>query len=132
MNNIELVDLLAALADAFGVPGVVAGVWHAGHTSFACRAATCACRLHRDRRKGSSTCIGHAGTRVRAQGRHCHRLVLPRHATNRQAGRRMALGGGPRRLRERREIPVSGQRSRWMARSISWLRRSLVAPQNRR
>ena len=40
MNDHELLDLLAELADEFEVPGVAAGVWHAGHTSFACHGVT--------------------------------------------------------------------------------------------
>ena len=40
MNDHELLDLLAPLADEFGVPGVAAGVWHAGQTSYACHGVT--------------------------------------------------------------------------------------------
>jgi len=40
MNDHELDDLLAQLADEFDVPGVAAGVWHAGKTSFACHGVT--------------------------------------------------------------------------------------------
>ncbi|TVP84397.1 MAG: class A beta-lactamase-related serine hydrolase [Thioalkalivibrio sp.] len=40
MNDHELLGLLAPLADEFGVPGVAAGVWHAGQTSFACHGVT--------------------------------------------------------------------------------------------
>jgi len=40
MNDHELLDLLASLADEFGVPSVAAGVWHAGKTSFACYGVT--------------------------------------------------------------------------------------------
>jgi CubicO group peptidase (beta-lactamase class C family) len=40
MNNHDLLDLLAPLADEFGVPGVAAGVWHAGQMSFACHGVT--------------------------------------------------------------------------------------------
>ena len=40
MNHHELQELLAQLADEFDVPGVAAGVWHAGKTSFACHGVT--------------------------------------------------------------------------------------------
>ena len=40
MKNHELLDLLVELADEFDVPGVAAGVWHAGKTSFACHGVT--------------------------------------------------------------------------------------------
>jgi CubicO group peptidase (beta-lactamase class C family) len=40
MNDHDLLDLLAPLADEFGVPGVAAGVWHAGQMSFACHGVT--------------------------------------------------------------------------------------------
>jgi CubicO group peptidase (beta-lactamase class C family) len=40
MNSHELLDLIAKLADEFDVPGIAAGVWHAGETSFACHGVT--------------------------------------------------------------------------------------------
>ncbi|WP_290652468.1 serine hydrolase domain-containing protein [Aquisalimonas sp.] len=35
MNNQELLNLIDELANEFGVPGVAAGVWHAGRTTYA-------------------------------------------------------------------------------------------------
>ena len=40
MNDHELHGLLTELADEFDVPGVAAGVWHLGKTSFACHGVT--------------------------------------------------------------------------------------------
>lgn len=40
MNDHELLDLLAELAGEFDVPGVAAGVWHAGKVIFACHGVT--------------------------------------------------------------------------------------------
>jgi len=40
MTQRELLDLLAKLANEFGVPGVAAGLWHGGETVFACHGVT--------------------------------------------------------------------------------------------
>ncbi|MCG5525891.1 beta-lactamase family protein [Ectothiorhodospira haloalkaliphila] len=40
MNPHALQELIADLAEAFAVPGVAAGVWHAGKVSFACHGVT--------------------------------------------------------------------------------------------
>ncbi len=40
MNDQELLDLVAELASAFSVPGVAAGLWHRGRTTYACHGVT--------------------------------------------------------------------------------------------
>ncbi|MCC5794487.1 MAG: beta-lactamase family protein [Chromatiales bacterium] len=40
IKDLKLLDLLAELADEFDVPGVAAGMWHAGQVSFACHGVT--------------------------------------------------------------------------------------------
>ena len=40
MNDEALRDLIGELADEFGIPGVAAGVWHEGRTTYACHGVT--------------------------------------------------------------------------------------------